>query len=105
MSGLTLSPSERNPVTIVQAIRQLMDGRNNATGTVTLAVAPATTTVVPAPNCAPGCHVSIFQQTANAAAALATTYIRPVDVVQQQFTITHAASAQADRTFSWVCLG
>lgn len=105
MSGLTLSPSERNPATIVQAIRQLMEGRNNATGTVTLAVAPATTTAVPAPNCAPGCIVLLMQQTANAAAAIPTTYILAANVVQQQFTITHAASAQTDRTFGWVALG
>jgi hypothetical protein len=37
--------------------------------------------------------------TANAAAALATTYIVPA---KGQFVITHANNAQADKTFRYV---
>ena len=44
MAGLTLSPSERDLIRIVMAVRQLMEGRSNAVGQVTLAareLAPA----------------------------------------------------------------
>lgn len=86
---------------VVQSIRDLFQGRSNATGVFTLAVAPATTTVVTAINCGEESKIKITPQTANAAAALATTYIQAVDVIRGQFTVTHASSAQTDRTFSY----
>jgi hypothetical protein len=41
--------------------------------------------------------------TANAAAALATTYVSAV--TQGSFTLTHANNAQTDKTFGYVALG
>ena len=63
----------------------------------------ATSTVVLAPNCAPQCEVLIFQKTANAAAALATTFTAAVGT--GSFTLSHANNAQTDRTFSYLCIG
>jgi hypothetical protein len=104
-----LSLKERNSDVINQAIAQLQNGRNNATGTVTLAVSPATTTTVPAPNCSPTSIVFLQELTADAAAARfsglgAPPWVLPV-AGKGQFVITHPASAQVDRTFGWVCLG
>src|ERR1043165_6561857 len=84
------------------SLQQLAAGRSNATGTVTLA-AGATETTVNATNCAPQSAVFLFQRTANAAAALATTFINSVG--KQQFTISHANNAQTDQSFFYVCLG
>ncbi|MCK1279573.1 hypothetical protein IVB46_30580 [Bradyrhizobium sp. 61] len=84
------------------SLQQLAMGRSNATGSVTL-TASATSTVVSAVNCAPGSAVFLFQKTANAAAALSTTYISSVG--KQTFTITHASAASVDRSFFYVCLG
>jgi hypothetical protein len=83
------------------SLQQLAAGRSNATGSVTLTPG-ATSTVVKAPNCAPQSAVFLFQKTANAAAALATTV---PTAGNQQFTITHPNNAQTDRTFWFVCLG
>jgi hypothetical protein len=105
MSGLTLSPAEKDTFRIVMAVRQLMEGRSNATGTFTLATAPATSTVVAAPTCGAASVVLLMPQTANAAAALGSTFVQAGNVTKGQFVVSHAASAQADRIFGFVALG
>lgn len=92
------------PAKIAGAVRQLCEGRSNATGTVTLAANAASTTVAAA-NCGAGSRVFLFPTTANAAAALATTYVQAADVTKRQFIIRHANNAQTDKTFFWVALG
>jgi hypothetical protein len=47
--------------------------------------------------------VLIVPKTANAAAALSTTFISAVN--NGSFTVTHAASSQTDRTFGYECRG
>src|SRR5258707_14836566 len=98
-----LSPSESEPYRIVNAIRQLMQGRSNAAGSVTLAAAAAATTVS-APNCAAGSQVFLFPKTAHAAAELAAGACYVSAVSNGAFTLAHANNAQADRTFAYVCL-
>jgi hypothetical protein len=90
---------------LVDAVIQLITGRQNSVGDCTLAVAPATTTFVAFENCSKDCRVFLEAQTLNAAAAVATTRIQSVDITQGGFTITHASSVQNDRTFSFVCIG
>jgi hypothetical protein len=104
MSGGVFLPStqEKDLSKYALALQQLAAGRSNATGSVTL-TAGATSTVVSADNCAPGSAVFLFPKTANAAAALSTTYVGTV--AKQSFTITHANNAQTDRSFFYVCLG
>ena len=102
MSGYQVSTAEKDPAKFALAIQQLYAGRSNATGSVTLA-AGAASTVVPAPNCAAGSAVFLFPKTANAAAALATTFVGSVG--KQTFTVSHANNVQTDRSFFWVALG
>jgi hypothetical protein len=95
-----LSLKEKNQDTINQAINQLQQGRDNASGTVTLAVGPvAITTTVAAVNCSPTSGVQLTPATASAAAAWTTTYVSAVG--KGQFTITHTAGPPNDRTFFW----
>ena len=104
--GFALSLDEKNPRVQNQAIRQLMEGRSNATGTVTLTHdGVATTTTVTAQNCGPYSIVKLTPQTAHAAAAVATTYVKATDVKAGQFTVTHAATSNSDVTFGWAALG
>lgn len=89
----------------VEAINQLAEGRSNATGAVTLTANVTSTTYVSDTINENG-QVFLFPKTANAAAALATTYasisrIAGVNTV----TITHANTASTDRTFAIVVLG
>lgn len=101
MSGYSVSTSETNLAKFAIAIQQLYAGRSNANGTVTLA-ASATSTVVTATNCAAGSSVSLNPTTANAAAALSTTYSIAGNGV---FTVHHASNTQTDRTFTYACFG
>lgn len=102
--AIQIQREERDPQRIVDAIRQLVEGRQNSVDDVTLTPG-STTTVVKFPNCSRDARVFLFPQTANAAAALATTFVRKADITQSQYTITHANSAQADRTFSALVIG
>lgn len=104
MSGINLSPEERQIWRIVNAVIQINQGRNDAGGTVTLR-ANQTTTVVEAPNCGKDSRVKLTPNTSNAAAALGTTYIKRGDVVAGGFTITHASAASTDRDFWWEATG
>lgn len=102
--AIQLQPGERDLQRIVDAIIQLVTGRQNSIGDVTLR-AGQTTTVVKFPNCSKDCRVFLFPQTPNAASIVATTYILRADILQKQFTITHASSASVDLTFSFLCIG
>lgn len=90
---------------INQAIQQLASGRSNAFGTVTLAVSPATSTTVADPNCGTDTVPQLTPATADAAAALATTYIPIATVTNGAFVIQHSSSASVDRTFRYALHG
>lgn len=105
MSGTYPAQDERNPVVLTQAIRDLYAGRNNAFGEFTLAVSPATETVVTAPNAAPQSIPLLTPLTANAAAEYASGDMYVSDRGAGEFTITHNASAQDDRTFGYFTAG
>jgi len=87
---------------LVTAVLQLIRGRSNAVGSVSLSVG-ATSTVVSFPNCSQESQVFLVPRTANAAAALATTFISSVS--NKSFTISHANAATTDSIFGFACLG
>jgi|SRR5882672_1115942 len=91
-----LSLKEKNSDTVNQAINQLQQGRDNASGTVTLTT--GTSTIVPAVNCSPTSGVQLTAASLTAAAAIAAGTLFVSAAGKGQFTITHAAGA-ADRTF------
>ena len=88
----------------IQAIQQLSAGRSNATGTVTLK-ASATSTTVSDPNCATGTVPILVPTTADAAAAVATTFIPTDSIANGSFVIEHASAASTDRTFLYALHG
>ncbi len=102
MSAFIVQTTERDLGKYATAIRQLAEGRSNAVGSVTL-TANDTSTVVTAQNCGPDSFVYLMPKTANAAAALATTYI--ATIAAGTFTVTHANTADADKEFGFICLG
>jgi hypothetical protein len=108
MSGIAISPQEKDVFKIVFAVRQLMEGRSNATGSVTLAAGATSTTVI-APTCAAGSAIFMFPQTVSAKTAVANStdgpYVDPSNVTKGQFIITHSNLPSTDRTFWWVALG
>lgn len=107
-AGIGLALSETNQTKINGVIRQLIEGRSNAVGTVTLTNdGVATTTAVSAPTCGPNSVVLMFPTTAAASTFLrgSSLYIAEANVIARQFTVTHATTVTANITFMWVCLG
>jgi hypothetical protein len=106
MSGINLAPAETNIGRIVAALRQLIAGRSNAAGTVTLGANAASTTVA-APNCAAGSQIFLFPRSQNAAAEVknGTIYVAAAGVANKSFVITHANNGQTDRIFSYLAIG
>lgn len=86
-----------------QAINELIQGRSNASGSVTLSPGETHTTVT-RDTISSQAAVLLWPCTANAAAALTTTYAT-VNPAGGSFTVYHANNAQVDRTFSWLAVG
>jgi hypothetical protein len=89
---------------ITTSVRGLMQGRSNNVIDVTL-TENTTTTVVTDSRITLCAAILLQPTTANAAAALATTYILETGRVNGSVTITHANNAQTDRTFKAVIVG
>lgn len=102
MSGNVPDLGETSLTRAIQAIRELFEGRSNAVGTVTL-TASATTTTVTSETCGDESVILLSPKTANAAAALATTYVSSVG--NGTFTLTHANNSQTDRSFGYAAIG
>lgn len=89
---------------INQAIDQIDQGRLNCSGEFTLA-ASATTTTVFAPTVGDETMIVFSPTTANAAGALATTFILAANIVSGSFIVSHASAGTTDRTFNWIGIG
>lgn len=96
-----LKTEGESPRDTARAVNQLLDGRINSVGNVTL-TASATTTVVADPRAHINSKVLLMPKSANAAAALATTWLTPA---ARSVTITHASATSTDRSFGYVLLG
>ena len=101
---LQAAPVGASPERMRIILNEVLRGRNNAVGTVTLTASAATTTVT---NnlMAPDMGVWFVPTTANASAEIGagTMYLSTRDT--GSFVITHANNAQTDRTFVYVVLG
>jgi sugar (pentulose or hexulose) kinase len=107
VSGLsTVFPTWQQAVSaITKLLNQVINGEMNTVGMVTL-TANAASTVVTDQRAGPGRAIALCQPTtANAAAALATSYIDPEEVGAGTFKIRHANNAQTDRTFRYEIKG
>jgi hypothetical protein len=99
--AIQLQPTETAIWRIVQAIIQLVQGRQDSVGDVTLAVG-ATSTAVDFVNCSRDCRVFLMAQSA---AAMATPVrVAVADIAQGSFVIRHGA-APAGAVYSFTCLG
>lgn len=87
---------------IIDVLNLLIDGKTNAIGQVTL-TANAASTAVTDLRVGADSRILLMPTTANAAAALTTSYIATVG--KQTFTITHANNAQTDKTFKYAIIG
>jgi putative flippase GtrA len=100
--AIVLRTGETDLERFISAINELAEGRSHSTGRFTLTPG-ATTTVVPFQNCSASSEPQFSPRTANAAAAVPTTYISAI--ANGSFTLTHANNAQIDRTFGFTVIG
>lgn len=87
---------------LARTLNHVLDGRNNARGEVTL-TANATTTTVTDRTVHPESRILLEPTTANAAAALGTTYATAHG--NGSFMLTHDNNAQSDRVFRYAVSG
>lgn len=87
---------------LADRINQLINGRSNAVGDVTLTANAASTTLTDA-RIGPDSFIGLMPTTSNAAAALTATYVTSRG--KGTATITHANNAQTDRTFRYSIQG
>ena len=103
-SGLYINPTEKDPIKQNTIMRQLIEGRSNAVGIITLVGNGSTTSVtVKAINCSPSSAVFLFPATADAATEM--TSLNVSSVAKGSFTVVYQASPKADLTYFWLCLG
>lgn len=87
---------------IVEILNNMLKGKLNVTIGITLTPSATTTTISDA-RIGPSSAILLSPLTANAAAALGTTYLS--QVTGNSATITHASNSQVDRTFVAVIIG
>lgn len=101
-----LSSHETNPRRISSAVNNVIDGRTDNYGSVTLTASASSTTVNTS-----GLMVSenstiiLTPRSANAAAEQAAGTLYVSTKANQSFTLTHANNAQTDRTFDYAWIG
>lgn len=96
-------PSEHRRL-IAQATEEALEGKLRSVGTVTLTASQGSTTLADL-RIGAGSVILLMPTTANAAAALATTYQTVPNATKGEAVLNHANNAQTDRTFKYVVLG
>ncbi len=99
-SGLYLNPGETNIPKIVQAVRQVMEGRSNAVGSFSIA-SNTTSTTVTAVTCAPTSVVLSSPVDSNAAADYGLIYF----VASTGAFIAHHSSNGLSRSHLFAIVG
>lgn len=91
---------------ITSALNALLQGKVETNSSLTL-TANAATTVITDRKVGKDSVILLMPLTANAATALATTYIQTSDIDPRnnQFTVNHSNNAQTDRDFRYIVLG
>jgi hypothetical protein len=87
---------------IARAANNILGGKLNTRGTLTLTASDTTTAVTDA-RVSPTSRIHLMPTTLSAAGALATTYVSSRG--DRTFTVTHSSDAATDRTFEYDVIG
>lgn len=102
MSLPVLIPATASPLQISSTVNEMLKGRGNNVGSVTL-TASVTTTTISDIRIKQTMTAVLIPRTANAAAAMTNVYISAV--ADGSITLTHASTASVDRTFDYILHG
>jgi hypothetical protein len=97
-----LNPSGSTPREISEVVNNLVEGKSNNTGTITLAVASATTTTLNDERIGFDSVILFMPTTANAASAMTNLYVSARN--KGSATLTHSANTSADKTYGYVVI-
>lgn len=87
-------------------LNSFLNGKTNNIGSFTLTASSTTTTLTFATGqLGQDTVISWTPTTANAASATASLYVSSRDVANKTLTLTHASTADIDKTFSYVLTG
>ena len=92
-----------SPREISEVVNGIMQGKTNNTGTVTLAVASATTTTINDERIGYDSIIAFMPTTANAASAMTNLYVSAK--TKGSATLTHSANTSADKTYGYIIIG
>lgn len=98
-----LNPAGALPREISEVVNNLVEGKSNNTGTITLAVASATTTTLNDERIGYDSVIVFMPTTANAASAMTNLYVSAK--TQGSATLTHSANTAADKTYGYIVVG
>lgn len=89
--------------TVAEVVNNLLRGKTNNTGTVTLAASSATTTTLDNALISPESVIVLMPTTANAAAWMNDVYVSAR--ANGSATLTHSANTATDRTYAFAVIG
>ena len=98
-----LNPAGATPRETSEVVNNLVEGKSNNTGTVTLAVASATTTTLYDERIGYDSVIVFMPTTTNAASAMTNLYVSAK--TQGSATLTHSANTAADKTYGYIVVG
>jgi len=98
-----LNPSGADAREISEVVNNILNGKTNNTGSVTLAVASATTTTINDERIGFNSIILLMPTTANAASALTNVYVSAR--AKGSATLTHSANTSADKTYGYTVVG
>jgi hypothetical protein len=100
---LNLNPTGATPREISNVVNNILSGKTNNTGSITLAVSSATTTTLNDERIGYDSVILFMPRTANAASALGGLYVSAR--TKGSATLTHAINVLSDKTYSYVIIG
>jgi hypothetical protein len=97
-----LNPAGSEPREISEVVNNLIEGKSNNTGSITLNVASATTTTISDARIGYNSVILLMPTTSNAASVLSTTYIGTTN--KGNAVITHTANTITDKTYKYIVI-
>ena len=98
-----LNPSGSDVREISEIVTNLVEGKTNNTGSITLAVASATTTTIYDERIGYNSVILLMPTTANAVASLTNVYVSAR--AKGSATLTHSANTNTDKTYGYIIVG
>ena len=97
-----LNPSGADPREISEVTNGILSGKTNNTGTVTLAVASATTTTIYDERIGFNSVILLMPTTANAVSVVTSTYVSSTN--KGNAVITHTANTISDKIYKYIVI-